>query len=114
MVGGVKSILLIMLSNILCSCSVSFIVIAHVSAAYSIVGIMHVSTSFQIVLISSWLKSLLPAMLNMVCSAACFFIWSSIDPLLFIVVPRYLYVVLSRLICHSLKGVSGCFPIVIV
>ena len=44
-----------------------------------------------------------------------FLIWSSIDPLLFIVVPRYLYVVvLSRCICPSLKGVSGCFPIVIV
>ena len=26
---------------------------------------MHVSTSFQIVFISSWLKSLLPVMLNM-------------------------------------------------
>ena len=81
---------------------------------------MHVSTSFQIVFISSWLKSLLPAMLNMVCSAASvfpfvFLIWSSIVPLLFIVVPRYLYVVvLSRFICPSLKGVSGCFPIVIV
>ena len=70
MVGGVRSILLITLSNICCSCSVSFFVIVHVSAAYSIVGMMHVSTSFQIVFISSWLKSLLPAMLNMVSSAA--------------------------------------------
>ena len=119
-VGGVRSILLITLSNIFCSCSVSFFVIVHVSAAYSIVGMMHVSTSFHIVFISSWLKSLLPAMLNMVCSAASvfpfvFLIWSSIVPLLFIVVPRYLYVVvLSRFICPSLKGVSGCFPIVIV
>ena len=44
-----------------------------------------------------------------------FLIWSSMDPLLFIAVPRYLYVVvLSRLIYPSLKGVSGWFPIVIV
>ena len=42
-VGGVRSILLITLSNIFCSCSVSFFVIVHVSAAYSIVGMMHVS-----------------------------------------------------------------------
>ena len=54
-IGGVKSILLIVLSNIFCSCSVSFIVIVHVSAAYSIVGMMHVFTSSQIVFISSWL-----------------------------------------------------------
>ena len=70
--------------------------IVHVSAAYSIVGVMHVSTSVQIVFISSWLKSLLPALLNMVCSAASvfpfvfFWIWSSMDPLLFIVVTRFI------------------------
>ena len=59
-------------------------------------------------------------MLNMVDNALlefsfCFFIWSSMDPLWFIVVPRYLnVVVLSRFICPSLDGISGCFPIVMV
>ena len=94
--------------------------IVQVSSAYSIVGMMHVSTNFHIVFISSWLKSLLPAMLNMVCSAASVFlyvfvIWSSMVPLLFIVVPIYLYViVLSRLIFPNLNAVSGYFPIVMV
>ena len=41
--------------------------------SYNIIGMMHVSTSFQIVFISSWLKSLLPDMLNMVCNAASVF-----------------------------------------
>ena len=49
------------------------------------------------VFIFIWLKFLLPARLNIVCSAASvlplsFFMWSSIVPLLLIVIPRYLYV----------------------
>ena len=108
------------LSNIVCMCFISFMVVVHVSVAYSSVGIRHVSMSFHIVFISILLKLLFPAILKIVwivASALPFnlLMWSSFVPLLFILVPRYLYVVtFSRSICPSLNGVSGVFPIVIV
>ena len=115
-VGGVWSIL----SSIFCICSTSPFVGIHVSAAYSMMGSIHVSTSFHMVFISIWLKFLLPARLKIVCSAASvlslsFFMWSSIEPLLLMVIPRYLYVsVLSISISPSLNLVSWFLPIVIV
>ena len=54
------------LSNIVCMCFISFLVIVHVSVAYSSVGIRHVSMSFHIVFISILLKLLFPAILNIV------------------------------------------------
>ena len=117
---GVRSILLSVLFSIFCMCSTSVFVGIHVSAAYSSMGRMHVSTSFHMVFISIWLKFLLPARLNIVCSAASvlplsFFMWSSIVPLLLIVIPRYLYVsVLSITMVPSLNLGSWFFPIVIV
>ena len=97
------------LFSIFCKCSTSVFVGIHVSAAYISMGRMHVSTSFHMVFIFIWLKFLLPARLNIVCSAASvlplsFFMWSSIVPLLLIVIPRYLYVsVLSITMFPSLN-----------
>ena len=61
------------------------------------------------VFIYIWLKFVLPARLKIFCSAASvlplsFFMWSSIEPLLLIVIPRYLYVyVLSIVMSPSLN-----------
>ena len=72
------------------------------------------------VFISIWLKLLLPARLNIVCSAVSllpltFVMWSSIAHLLLIVIPRYLYVsVLSIIMFPSCNLGSWFFNIVIV
>ena len=63
---GVFRILFMILSNIVCMCFISFLVIVQVSVAYSSVGIRHVSMSFHIVFISILLKLLIPAILNIV------------------------------------------------
>ena len=63
---GVFRILFMILSNIVCMCFISFLVIVHDSVAYSSVGIRHVSMSFHIVFISILLKLLFPAILNIV------------------------------------------------
>ena len=92
----------------------------HVSAAYSRMGRMYVFTSFHIIFIYIWLTFVLPARLNIVYCAASvlplsFFMWSSIVPLLLIVISRYLYVsMLSIVMFPRFNLVSWFFPIVIV
>ena len=63
---GVFRILFMILSNIVCMRFISFLVVVHVSVAYSSVGIRHVSMSFHIVFISILLKLLFPAILKIV------------------------------------------------
>ena len=65
-VVGVYRILFMILSNIICMCFISFLVVVHVSVAYGSVGIRHVSMSFHIVFISILLKLLFPAKLKIV------------------------------------------------
>ena len=82
-------------------------------------GVMQEWTSFQMMPISMLWNSSFPARLRMVCRAASvfpfvFFIWSSRFPLLFMVIPRYLYVSVGSSIWFPIRVSEVGFLLLIV
>ena len=115
----VLSMRLVQLSIIFWACLISAFVATQVSAPYVSIGIRHVWTSFHIVDISMLWNSSFPTRLKMVWIAASvfpfiLFRWDSRFPLLFIVIPRYLYVsVLSSISFPSfISGGGAVFPMI--
>ena len=113
---GVLRILFRVLSMIFCIWFSSFWVGVQVSAPYVIIGIMQEWYSLHIVAISMLWNSSFDASVSIVWRATSvfplsFFIWSSKFPLLFMVIPRYLYMSVWSMVWSPIfrQGVTSLF-----